>query len=94
MLGRILNTIIIILLAAICISSHILVKELEKSIIVYDNIIRECTKDQTTIELEEVDVKEMIRVFEEENENYSYKYYKKLELENYCTCDECRIDWV
>ena len=98
MLTKFLQSILFVLIISVLISGNILVKEMREAIpeidyTIYD--VRESkTWRQSGNDTPSPLLHELIDSFKEDSRERKYKYYKKLELVNYCNCDECRTEWV
>jgi len=92
-----LQWIVFVLLLAVAISGHILVKEMEKTIPEIDYTIYDIPIEKPKTSYPKPGqgpiLIEVMSVFQDENKEYKYKFYKKFKLLNYCNCDECQIDW-
>lgn len=90
-----LQIIIVILLTLIYVSGKILVIEMGKTIPEVDySINHHIFSDDLDEGLENSFLREMINSFEEDKRERKFKYYKKLEIVNYCKCNECRKEWT
>ena len=94
MVTKVLNTIVLILLILICVTSKILVDEIEKGIPEINYTIYEIKLPRVVHESKSPVLLRVINSVKEEEIEYKYKFYKKFEMIYYCTCDECRMKWT